>query len=276
MWIDGWKYYNHAALPSSAPHEPINEEPLINGSIWKIEGKPLLARYQSEWDCGYETEWWYEIKDTPFDITNLKSKRRYEIKKGQKNFRVSKINAQKYIDELYDVTVAAYSGWPEKYCPIINKNDFFESVALWTNDTVFAGFDITTGKMAGYARLVDYETYVEFSVLRTKPDAERLAINAAIVAGILDHYNNRFNGHFYINDGSRAIRHETAFQDYLEKYFEFRKAYCRLNIKYKFGIGLFVKCVYPFRKYISDKTRFGSNLSGILKMEEIKRSFDGD
>ena len=141
---------------------------------------------------------------------------------------------------------------------------------------MFAGFDIASGKMSGYARLIDYGTYAEFSVLRTRPEAEHLAINAAIVAGILDYYNNRFNGHFYINDGSRAIRHETAFQDYLEKYFDFRKAYCRLNIKYRFGVGLIVRCIFLFRKYIKDTTRVGSNLSGILRMEEIKRSFNGD
>ena len=29
--IPGWKYYNHAAIPSTAPHEKINEEPIKNG-----------------------------------------------------------------------------------------------------------------------------------------------------------------------------------------------------------------------------------------------------
>lgn len=276
MKIDGWKYYNHAAVPASPPHEQINKDPLENGLIWRLDGTPLLARWQSEWDCGHKTEWWYEIKDTPFDITTLKSKRRYEIKKGQKNFRVCLIDTKDCIDELFDVTVAAYSGWPEKYRPAITKEQFSRQVNQWTKDSVFAGYDISTGQMAGYAHLTDYGSHVDFSVLRTKPEAEHLAINAAIIAGILEHYKYRFNGMFYINDGSRAIRHETAFQDYLEKYFNFRKAYCRLNIKYRFGVGLIVKCIYPFRKYIKDTTSIGSNLFGILRMEEIKRSFRGE
>lgn len=38
MEIDGWKYYNHAAIPTTAPHEKPNMEPIDNGYIWKIGG----------------------------------------------------------------------------------------------------------------------------------------------------------------------------------------------------------------------------------------------
>lgn len=38
MEIDGWKYYNHAVIPTTAPHEEANMEPIDNGYIWKIGG----------------------------------------------------------------------------------------------------------------------------------------------------------------------------------------------------------------------------------------------
>lgn len=38
MKIDGWKYYNHAAIPTTAPHEEPNMIPINDGSIWKIGG----------------------------------------------------------------------------------------------------------------------------------------------------------------------------------------------------------------------------------------------
>ena len=274
MEIEGWKYYHHAAIPTTAPHHTVNLEPLKNNSIWNIEGgTPLLVRWQSEWDCGYETEWWYCIKDTPFDISALKSKRRYEINKGNKNFYVQKINPFEHRDGIYKVTIAAYSGWPQKYRPKIEKESFCRQMDQWSEFDVFGGFSVETNDIRGYALLTDHGSYVEFAVLRTEPEAEKLAVNAAMVAGILDYYQNRFDGEFYINDGSRAIRHETAFQDYLEKYFGFRKAYCRLNVKYKKGIGMLVKLLYPFRTQISSEGPLGSKISGILKMEEIRRSF---
>lgn len=38
MKIDGWRYYNHAAMSDVAPHEKVNMFPLQDGSIWKVEG----------------------------------------------------------------------------------------------------------------------------------------------------------------------------------------------------------------------------------------------
>lgn len=74
MSIEGWKYYNHAAIPTTAPHQNVNLEPILDGSIWNLKGA-LLARWITNWDCKEETNWWYVIKDEPFDISSLKSKR---------------------------------------------------------------------------------------------------------------------------------------------------------------------------------------------------------
>lgn len=273
MQIDGWKYYNHSAIPTTAPHEPVNIEPINNGDIWQIKGgTALLARWTNDWDCGHETQFWYVIKDEPFDINDLKSKRRYEINKGNKNFYVKRIKAEDYLDDLFRVTLEAYKGWPEKYRPKVSKEGFYVQIQDWRNIDIFAGFERESGKIQGYSVLSDYGSYVEFSILRTEPLAEKNAINAAMVFGILEYYRNRFDGHFYINDGSRAIRHETNFQDYLEKYFGFRKAYCNLNVRYKKGFGIIVKMLYPFRKIIKPDSGIGSKVSAILRMEEICRS----
>lgn len=274
MFIEGWKYYNHAALPTTAPHEMPNLKPIDDGTIWKLsgEGKPLFARWTTNWDTTNPTCWWYVIKDTSFDISALKSKRRYEINKGKKNFIVSKINPLDYCSELYDITIKAYSGWPEKYRPTISVESFEKQCISWSKLDVFAGFSSMDNSLAGYAVLFDNKTFIDFSILRTVPDYERLAINAAMVAGILEYYNDRFDGSFYINDGARSIRHETAFQDYLEKYFGFRKAYCQLNIKYRPIVGIIVYVLFPFRNLINGDSSFGSNLKSLMLMEELVRT----
>lgn len=41
MQIKGWQYYNHAAIPTSAPHEIPDISSIENGSIWKIGGGVL-------------------------------------------------------------------------------------------------------------------------------------------------------------------------------------------------------------------------------------------
>lgn len=59
MQIDGWKYYNHAAIPSTAANITPDTEPLKNGDIWKLDGgTPMLARWTTGFDCGCEGNWW--------------------------------------------------------------------------------------------------------------------------------------------------------------------------------------------------------------------------
>ena len=269
-----WKYYNHAIIPSTEPHE----EPVFSDSkkesIWKIGegGIPLLARWTTDFDCGYETGWWYVIKDTPFDISVLKSKRRYEINKGNKNFEVRRIDPLKYINQLFNVERMAFEGWPEKYRPVVKKAEFEKDITKWNKAIVYGGFDRKSNELCGYAYLQEYPKHLEFNVLRVKPESERNGINAAMVSGILEDNKDRIGSNFYINDGARSIRHETAFQSYLEKYFGFRKAYCKLHIKYRFPVNIAVRMLYPFRNKISNESRMGSLICAVLKMEECRRA----
>lgn len=278
MAIEKWKYYNYAVIPTTAPHEEPDLTPIIDGSIWKIsEGTPYLARWTTDFDCGYETEWWYCIKDTPFDIFALPSKKRYEINKGLKNFDVKVIAPSEYKDDLYEITVDAYSSWSNKYRPSVDEDKFKTSIDVWKDPIVVLGaFLKETGVLSGYAYLTEEYGYVNFNVMRTKPNCEKRGINAALVAGVCEYYSERLsdgNG-FYICDGSRNILHKTSFQNYLEKYFGFRKAYCRLNLLYRKPFGTIVSLLMPFRKCLLKLDGFTvvSKINGILRMEEIGRS----
>lgn len=269
---NNWQYYNHALIPATEPHIEYTP-PKNKHTFWKVkEGTALLARWTTDWDCGYETDWWYVIKDTPFDISTLKSKRRYEINKGKKNFTVKRINPLDYPDERVEVTKAAYSSWPEKYRPTVDELQFKQGLIAWKNNIVYGGFDNESGQLCAYSCLTEYSEHLEFSVLRACSESEKRGINAAMVAAIVEDYNDRLGKNFYINDGTRSIRHETAFQDYLEKYFGFRKAYCKMHIKYRSPLGMMVKMLYPFRNRIGVDGKLGSLISGVLKMEELSRN----
>ena len=140
----------------------------------------------------------------------------------------------------------------------------------WKSAIIYGAFDIDNN-LSGYAYLTDNTSYLEFNMLRVIPKNEKKGINAAIIAKILEDNNEKLEGGWYINDGARSIRHETAFQDYLEKYFGFRKAYCKLHIYYRFPVGIIIKLLYPLRKYFNSESKVGSIINSLLKMEEICR-----
>lgn len=247
-----WKYYNHAAIPVTPPNKAVNITEIQNGNIWKVDlgGKVLFARWTTDFDCNNVSNFWYVIKDEKFDVNFLKAKRRYEINKGLKNFNVEIIDAYKYKEELYEIQIAAYSGYPQKYRPKIEKNKFFKDITNSGNIIIFGAFYKKTSQCVGFAIVsCESDDFVDFKVLRVNPEYEKYGINAALITKILLYFNSFLDTGGIISDGTRNINHETNFQDYLEKYFLFRKAYCKLHIVYNPQIKWLINILYPFRKY---------------------------
>lgn len=273
-----WKYYNHAMIPTVAPHEKIDVELFNNEQFWRENKRALLARWTSDFDCGHETNWWYVIKDKPFDISTLKSNYRYKINKGIKNFDVRIIDPQEYVDELYEVFVAAFGSWPAKYRPqftYCDAENLSHKLAVDSNMTCYGAFYRETEELCGFMQVPTHEMYAELQVQRVKPAYEKLQINAALVYGLLESNHAKLeSGEFYILDGARSISHETNFQDYLEKYFGFRKAYCKLHIVYNPKIKWIVKMLFPFRNMFLrfDDLGFVHQINSVLFMEKLCRS----
>lgn len=276
-----WKYYNHAMIPTTAPHEEADTELLNNKSFWKANKNILLARWTTDFDCGYVTNWWYVIKDQPFDLSALKAKHRYEINRGIKNFDVRIINPQEYIDELYKVFIAAYNSWPVKYRPaftLTDMTDLAKKLAENPSMVCYGAFFRTTGELCGFLQIPTYEFHAELQSQRVKPEYEKYQVNAALIyCSLEDNRSKLESGSYYILDGARNINHETRFQDYLEKYFGFRKAYCKLHITYNPRFRWVVNIIYPFRKILQklDNIGFIHQINAILYMENLCRE-NGD
>lgn len=269
-----WTYYNHAMIPSTPPNIVPDLSPLKDGTIWKLEGKRiLLTRWTSDFDCGKETNWWYVIADKPFNLQSIKAKRRYEINKGLNNFEVRKINPADYTEDIYEIQVAAFSAYPEKYRPTVDHDSFIENVSHWEKENVYGAFYKENGKLCGYSYITIKSNFINFDVLKTIPSYEKFGLNAALVYRLVDDYNELLSNGGFICDGERSINHETAFQDYLEKYFNFRKAYCTLNIAYNPKIKWLVKMLYLFRKLLLkfDNISKIHLVNALLKMEHIVR-----
>ncbi|MDU6359648.1 MAG: hypothetical protein E6590_06710 [Clostridiales bacterium] len=273
--LEGWKYYNHALLPETPPHKNPDIQQLRKRGKW--DKGVLFARYTTEFDCGYETEWWYLIKDNEIDLSKLKSKRRYEITKGLKNCDVKKISPRVYAKEIYEVYNNAFENYKnagqsiekEKFISSCEGHETTQEIEYW------GAFDKETQKLVGYALNHVYEEYVNFTTMKFDPQYLSKAISAALVYTMIVEYLNVKNKK-YINDGERSIRHDTNFQDYLVKYFEFRKAYCKLNVEYKNLVKLVVNILYPFRAHIQrfPENSITHNINSLLQQESIRRSFN--
>lgn len=225
----GWQYYNHAAIPTCAPHEEPDLEPIKNGTVWHIDGgTPLFATWTTNFDCGYETEWWYIVKEAPFNENDLDPKVRKHIRQSFKKLTVELINPCEYADELcavHNKTVASYNMFKGGiYTPdMFKSND--DKIDFWV------AFSIDTHQIVGYMRCRKRDGYVETLTAKYDPEQLNMRASDAIHYTVLNYYLNKLN-YSYVSSGSRNINHKTNAQDYKIKTFGFKKAYCKLNIAY--------------------------------------------
>ncbi len=274
----GWIYYNHAFLPDVQPHETADLAKITSGDLWKDAPKgAVLARWTSDFDCGYPTEWWYIIKDTPFDINSLKSKKRYRINHGLRNFTVKPIDPRTCTEELFRVQTAAYASYPKKYRPHHTLSEMETAADAWAKEadcTVFGAFSAETETLCGYAIVTKRGKCLDFSVLKVDPAAEKLSVNQAILASVLTHCGELLADGHYICNGARNVSHETNFQSFVEDIFGYRKAYCKLNTAYNPRYKTIIGILFSVRKLLGalDGIRAVHKINGVLKMEEIVRS----
>lgn len=237
-------------------------------------GIAIFARYITDFDCEEKTSWWNVIKDTPFNIDELKSKRRYEIKKGEKNFDVKRVNYLECKEELFCVYEASKNGLPPYLQSVYGRSHFENMFSDLSNGVVFGAYSKLTGALEGFAVFRKDNNYIGFNSLKTNVDAEKDNVNFALIHSALEYFKNDLANGCYIDDGSRPVMHTTTnFQNFLEKYFLFRKAYSHLHIVYRPGIEMAVKLLYPFRNVFKGiKGSFFQQIYGILLQEEIIRS----
>ena len=154
----------------------------------------------------------------------------------------------------------------EEICTVIHTG--------WSQDACrfFASFDKITGKMCGYADVYERGLFLPISSMHSMVEYERKGVNLALIAGIVEWYVQLEKQGAYLCDGARNVVHETNFQDFLIKYFGFRKAYCKLHIVYRPIVNVVVLVLFPFRHILAKVNNSKvKNVCAVLKMEAWKR-----
>ena len=221
-----WRYYNKFIITSAKyPHEEI----FISKIPWKDYKYALVAQWTSEFDCEEKTQYWYCIKDDIFDISKLKAKRRYEINKGNKYFYTKPIDPTEYLDELYQVYLGSLEGYQNpKIKSKERMNVFFENIKktiVKKECILFGCFKRDNDKLCGYSDVYIRGQYLPISSFNCMQKEEKNGVNFALVYGIVNYFQEKIEKGAYLSDGARNVLHETNFQEFLIKYFEFRRAY---------------------------------------------------
>lgn len=266
---ENYKLYKGAWLFSGCPHL---EKPLPKATVDKLLGLGGgMVRNTHSFDCQKETSFWYVIKDFWGGMDELSSKMRNQVKKSLKTYNVERISAE----EFRRIGLSIYNSAQENYkvaASLTSQKDIdvmAKRAAMADGKIdIWAVYTQEGHKPVAIAYNTVHDDCCEYNSMKCNPFYQR---NSTYPYYGLIYEMNRYYlqelGLRYVNDGSRSITEHSNIQPFLIDKFNFRKAYCHLNIYYNWWLGLAVKCLYPFRKFIPVM-----KIKYILRLEEYSRS----
>lgn len=148
-------YYNYSYVLES-PEIPVAGKMSFSDVQRKVvmRGGSVFASYITEFDCKEETQWWFTIKDSEYDLTSLPAKKRYEITKARKFCCSERINPIECIDALFECYKKSFEGYAEVMRPkSVEKEQFVNYIHGLASDgrhMFYACFFKETNRLIGF------------------------------------------------------------------------------------------------------------------------------
>lgn len=109
----------------------------------------------------------------------------------------------------------------------------------------YGAFDKEFGKMQGFLIIHRRDdNVINLTQQKTVPASEKQNVNFALIDFVLNKFNTELAAKQLIfSNGQRNIRHDTQFNEWLCKYFGFRRAYAHLHIVFPPIIDTILKTI---------------------------------
>lgn len=230
----------------------------------------IMFRNTYDFDCEETTLFWYVIKDTFGGLEELSSKMRNQVKKSLKIYDIERISPI----EFQRIGLSIYNSAQENYRVKASLTSQIEidqmaerakcsngNVDIWAVYTKDGRIPVAIAYNTLQKDCCNYNTM--------KCDPAYLHNSTYPYYGLIFEMNRYYLkglGLKYVNDGARSITEHSNIQSFLIDKFHFRKAYCKLQIHYKWWVRIAVNLLYPFRNIIYEQ-----HIQAIMRMEQIRR-----
>ena len=199
-------------------------------------------------------------------MEDIPSKYRGRVKKALEHFNFKKVDRDYLISYGYDVYMKAAESYRVKYIPP-TKEELARRISQCESDyDLWACIEKHTGCMVAFAINHIVGDFVDYQTMKFEPDSMRKYHSSyGLIYEMNRHYLEEKKMR-YVSDGARSITNHSDVQPFLIDKFKFHKAYCHIQLTYKWWFGLAVKVLYPFRRFIQL-----AKVKAILNMEAMAR-----
>lgn len=250
------------------PSNIIDSVPLRTGEAHQLLCKAgWFVRNTYNFDKPEPTSFWYVIKDSFGGMEELSSKKRNQVRKSLRTYDFRVINSQIMSNLGFDIENRARAHYSVKASQM-SKEEFDSRLERERKEGGYEYWGIFikgTQEMVGFSINRVMYGYCFYEYIRIEPECLGNTYPYYGLFFSMNQYYLDVKKLKFVSDGSRSITEHSNIQPFLIDTFKFRKAYCDLQVEYKWCLSLFVNLLYPFKKYMPIKVKAVLNLEGMRR-----------
>lgn len=263
--MKNYKLYRGAWVVDSHPHCSLEIDKKKARAL--LNGGGYIVRNIFDFDCQQKTEFWYIIKDTYGGIEELPTKVRNQVKRSLNSYDFRRLTK----DQMLDVGPELFNKSRERFGVRhhITLEEWNIRLNVHPNLDFWVGFSKENGMPASFSINTLFDDYCDYNTMGISPEVQN---STYPMYGLIFEMNRYYLQELrlkYVMDGARSITEHSNIQPFLEEKFKFRKAYCDIKVFYKWWLGIAVKILFPFRKWIKN-----GKISAILRQEAWVRGME--
>jgi hypothetical protein len=195
---------------------------------------------------------------------------RNQIRRGHRLCKVEKISAEWLAANGYSCYASAFQRYRQAKpgTELLYRQNILKAVG---GPCEFWGVFAQDGRLAGYCRIDVEENHASTSVIKYNPDYLKQYSSYALMDSIANHYVAERG--MLLNNGCRAIYHDTSVQDFLLK-FGWKRKYCNLHVTYSPLLRIGIASLFPVRDLVAKLPGHGllGKMKALLNQEMIHRT----
>ena len=257
--------YRHAWRCSLPPH--LEPQLTDHSCITLLKNGGLLVRNTYDFDQKEQSDFWYIIKEHFGGLEEHTSNERKKIRRSLKSYNFHLIDNETLRNNGFPIIKAAYQDYHVHDRQMSRKifNAYLDRCEK-ENFDYWGVFEKESGMLVGFSIVRMWDDACEYDTTVVLPRCKHNATYPFY--GLFYKMNEHYLGELklkYVSDGTRSITEHSNIQPFLEHNFKFRKAYCKLKIRYKWWFGIIVRTLLPFQKQIRN-----INAKAILRMHKMQ------
>lgn len=226
----------------------------------------LFAKNVYDFDTETPTQNWYIIRDQYYEIDEYPSKNtRKHIRKALSVYEYKKIDKEEMLQNGYQVYNECSDRFDKMLGEDLSFNEYKErlEISIQNGYEFWAGYYRETGEMAMWEALYIKGDMVVESMERLSSRFTKHNPTYGLNHELTRYYLQE-RGYRYINAGFRSLDGHSNVQSFLIDKFQFRKAYCRIQMYVPLWLKIGLLSLYPIAGILSFFPSF--KLSQLFKM----------